>query len=740
MTTAKILVAEDESIVAKDIQDTLKRQGYDVPAIALSGEEAIEKAAEIQPDLVLMDIMLKGNVDGIAAAEQIRDRFNIPVVYLTAYADKEIVERARITEPFGYIIKPFEARELRTNIEIALYKHKAEETLWESEARLRGLFKTMAEGIILIALDGQIIQANPAAEHILGLQDSEIEARNYIAPEWEILRPDGTPMPPDEMAGPRAMKEMRLVKDVVMGVKRPDGTISWINVSAAPLMDEAGRFMGVVGTFADITERKRAEQLLRKERDKAQKYLDIAAVMMVAIDAEQRVGLINKKGCEILGYQEEEILAKNWFDNFLPEGVRGEERAVFEKLVAGEANPPEYFENPILTKNGDERLVAWHNTILRDEKGNVIATLSSGEDITERRQAEEALRESEECFRSIFENSLVGVYRTTPDGRILMANPALIKMLGYSSFDELAERNLEDGKYFAPQYQRSEFIERIEKQGRAVGLESSWRKRDGSTLFIIEDTRVARDKQGNTLYYEGTVEDITERKKAEEKLLEDWEKLKSLASQLTLAEERERRRIATDLHDRISQSLVISKIKLDGLRHSVSPEDPVKVMEEVCGSLGQAMTFDLSSPILHELGFEAAVEVLLAEQIEQKHGIATEFENDGKAKPLDDDIQAILFRNVRELIFNIVKHANANKVKVSVRKIGSQISVSVEDDGVGFDSAKVASISVREGGFGLFSIRERLEQLGGNLEIKSEPGHGCKVVMTAPLKQSENKE
>jgi len=152
------------------------------------------------------------------------------------------------------------------------------------------------------------------------------------------------------------------------------------------------------------------------------------------------------------------------------------------------------------------------------------------------------------------------------------------------------------------------------------------------------------------------------------------------------------------------------------------------------------LTFDLSSPILHELGFEAAVEVLLAEQIEQKHGIATEFENDGKAKPLDDDIQAILFRNVRELIFNIVKHANANKVKVSVRKIGSQISVSVEDDGVGFDSAKVASISVREGGFGLFSIRERLEQLGGNLEIKSEPGHGCKVVMTAPLKQSENKE
>jgi PAS domain S-box-containing protein len=132
---------------------------------------------------------------------------------------------------------------------------RAEETLRESEGRLRSLFETMTEGVISIAPDGQIVQANPAAEDILGLERPEIEARNYVAPEWKILRPDGTPMPPEEMAGPRAMKEKRSVKDIVMGFEHPDGSIVWLNVSASPIMDETDELEGVVGTFADILRR-----------------------------------------------------------------------------------------------------------------------------------------------------------------------------------------------------------------------------------------------------------------------------------------------------------------------------------------------------------------------------------------------------------------------------------------------------------------------------------------------------
>jgi signal transduction histidine kinase len=147
------------------------------------------------------------------------------------------------------------------------------------------------------------------------------------------------------------------------------------------------------------------------------------------------------------------------------------------------------------------------------------------------------------------------------------------------------------------------------------------------------------------------------------------------------------------------------------------------------------LTFDLSFPILYELGFEAAVAAWLVDQIQEKHGITTEFEEDKQPKPLDDDVRVLLFRDVRELLINVVKHANAKKVKVSIRKVGSEMYVSVEDDGRGFDTKKVAATAAKKGGFGLFSIRERLEQLGGHLEIESAPGCGTKATLIAPLKQ-----
>ena len=142
-------------------------------------------------------------------------------------------------------------------------RKQAEEALRESEQRLRNLFETMTEGVVMIAPDGQIVQANSAAERILKLKHSEIERRNYVGPEWKILRTDGTSMPPEEMAGPRAMKERRPMTDVEMGITHTDGSISWINTNAAPHIDGTGELTGVVGTFADITERKQAEEALR---------------------------------------------------------------------------------------------------------------------------------------------------------------------------------------------------------------------------------------------------------------------------------------------------------------------------------------------------------------------------------------------------------------------------------------------------------------------------------------------
>jgi PAS domain S-box-containing protein len=135
-------------------------------------------------------------------------------------------------------------------------------------------------------------------------------------------------------------------------------------------------------------ERMRAREELRKGRDRAQKYLDVAGVIMVAIGADQNIALMNKKGCEVLGYKEEELIGRNWFDTVIPKGIRDKVKDVFDQLIAGEIEPVGYFENSVLTKSGEELLIAWHNTPLKDEEGNIMGTLSSGEDVTEQRQAE----------------------------------------------------------------------------------------------------------------------------------------------------------------------------------------------------------------------------------------------------------------------------------------------------------------------------------------------------------------
>ncbi|MCJ7729167.1 MAG: MEDS domain-containing protein [Sedimentisphaerales bacterium] len=236
-----------------------------------------------------------------------------------------------------------------------------------------------------------------------------------------------------------------------------------------------------------------------------------------------------------------------------------------------------------------------------------------------------------------------------------------------------------------------------------------------------------------------------ERKRAEKRAKEYQAQLKSLASELTLAEEHERHRLATKLHDQVSQSLALAKIKLDTLHSSVSSPPLAKTLEDVSASLEKAiqdtrsLTFDLSNPILYELGFEAAVAEWLSEQLRDKHGIATEFGDDGQSKPLDDDVRVLLFRNVRELLINVIKYANANRVRVSIRRTDDSIQVIVEDNGIGFDPTEVKSMAARRSEFGLLSIRERLEEMGGHLEIESKPGAGCKATMTAPLKGESRK-
>ena len=236
--------------------------------------------------------------------------------------------------------------------------------------------------------------------------------------------------------------------------------------------------------------------------------------------------------------------------------------------------------------------------------------------------------------------------------------------------------------------------------------------------------------------------DITPRKLAEKKLMTYQSKLRSMASELSLTEERERRHIAVELHDRIGQALAITKIRLGALKELASSPDLVKGLDEIRELIDQtihhtrSLTLELSPPILYELGFVAAVE-WLTEEIQEQHALLTQFEDDNHPKPLDGDVMVLLFKVVQELLFNVVKHAQARKAKVTLRRSNDKIENTVEDDGVGFDIEESKSRKGRKGGFGLFSICERLDHLGSHFEIKSRPGSGTRVTISAQLKDAK---
>lgn len=268
MSAAKILVVEDELIVATTIANKLSRIGYIVTAKVASGSQAIAKAIETKPDLILMDIFLKGEMDGIAAAEQIRQQLNIPVIYLTAYADHETIERAKLTKPLGYIIKPFNETELQVTIELALYQSQLERSLQQSQEQLETILQSMNDGVIATDRQGIVSFINPTAQELTGWCQLEAVGKK-ITDIFQIF---------DEFTGTGKENPVAQVVDTetVVALKNYKILISkqenkvHICYSTSPLKQRSGEVCGAVVVFWDISEHRQTQMLeaaLAKEQE-----------------------------------------------------------------------------------------------------------------------------------------------------------------------------------------------------------------------------------------------------------------------------------------------------------------------------------------------------------------------------------------------------------------------------------------------------------------------------------------
>jgi PAS domain S-box-containing protein len=380
----------------------------------------------------------------------------------------------------------------------------------QSEEKYRALFNNAPA--MLVTLDqatGNILDCNILFLKRTGFEQPAVVGKNIL----EQFHPDCKEKVRsvfDDVSISREVEDVELDLLTVLGGKIP------ILLNVSVVCDHLGNILFYQLVMQDITNIKKSEKEIQESEQRFRAVADSAIDSIITIDESGIIIGWNPAAEEMFGYSEREIISHS-LDFLIPERyLDGHKQGIVRIHSGGEKHViGKTVEMGGKRKDGSEfplelSLAEWQTGEGRFFTGIV-------RDITLRKQVAEALKESEERFRSLYENSSIGLYRTTPDGNIVLANPALVKMLGYSSFEELSTRNLEN-EGFEPSYTRKQFIDQIERKGEVHGLESVWTRLDGSTVSIRESARALRDSHGKTIFYDGSVEDVTDRKKAEEEL------------------------------------------------------------------------------------------------------------------------------------------------------------------------------------------------------------------------------
>jgi PAS domain S-box-containing protein len=385
-----ILVVEDEAVVAKDLQTRLKKLGYHVPLTVPTGEEAIARVRELRPSLVLMDIRLKGELDGIQTAARIQADQRTPIIYLTAYADEGTLDRAKVTEPFGYVLKPFNERELHTAIQVAIFKHGAEAALRKSERWLAATLRGMGDAVIAIDVEGKIAFMNPLAQLLTGWEHEEAAGRPLI----EVFRvhdaQTGRGLEAGLLLSLQEGRSANLAGNVVLTTRRGPGIT--IEDSVAPIRDDEGNVSGGVLVFRDVTQRKLAEEALRLSEQRFRLLVEgVKEYAIFLLDEAGNVESWNPGIGRITGYSADDVLGKPFAIFYSPEDVESGQPEFALKAAARDGSYQK--EGRRLRKDGSQFLSDVVLTALKDSAGRLTGFAELTRDITERRRAEEEMRQ-----------------------------------------------------------------------------------------------------------------------------------------------------------------------------------------------------------------------------------------------------------------------------------------------------------------------------------------------------------
>jgi PAS domain S-box-containing protein len=516
-----------------------------------------------------------------------------------------------------------------------------------------------------------------------------------------------------------------------------NGKLVPVDINIAVLYNREER-VGSVGILRDVSERKNIEREIQKGKDFLANIIENSMDGIAIVDQKGYIISVNNallKMC-LLGKERligEHISILTVEDNTIRKNILKKTAELFEKGYAS-------FESKHKTGEGHYIDVECNISLVKDDKGNNIAGIAIIRDITRSKKVAEALLESEERFRSVVNNVAIGISLISPNMEILSLNNQMQRWFPEA---DASKRPICYRTFNNPP-----------RKGPCSYCPTIKTLQDGQIHESITDTprgdkiihyRIIssplKDTEGRVTSAIEMVDDITERRQSEEKILEYQNQLKFLASQLITSEERTRQDFATFLHDQIGQSLCTLKIKLEMLQQSESLQENRTLSSEMLSTTARliettrSLTYELNPPILHELGLGAGLE-WLAEQIHKREGIIVQFEDDGQPRSLEREINILIFNAVRELLINVAKHAKADNVKISLQSDQVGVKVSVADNGIGFNAPETGLPASKSNSFGLFSIKERLNYVGGNLGIKTAPGKGTRITIRIPHKQS----
>jgi PAS domain S-box-containing protein len=521
-----------------------------------------------------------------------------------------------------------------------------------------------------------------------------------------------------------------------------------VRVNCFPLKDAGGRVVAASFVIQEVTPQWLAERSLRETLDR----LSIAEKAARACTFEWNLTtgqVVWSEGAEsVLGWPLHLRPGRiaDWECCVLPEDAS----RVLTEVRAGLADGRETMEVEYrtLTPSGEQRWLFSRIQAYRDEAGTPIRIAGINVDITQRKHMEAELRRREAEFRGLLDNSPDYVTRLDRQYRHTYINPAAAKAAGLAVEAFLGKSDWELGLPAHILEQEKLHCDQVFATGREVIYELNldpggtprWIEarlipefaEDGTVESILAVSReITRYKTAQRLL-EGA------RSELEVKVAERTTELRRLATELSMAGLRERRRIASELHDELQQLLASCRLRLDALREQTLPVPVVGSIDQICGILDRAiretraLTFRLANPVLNQFGLGPALKDL-CETTTAEYGVPFDFADDGEPKPLSDHCRDVVYRCVRELVINVVRHSGARRARISLLHVGAFARVVVSDDGKGFDVERAGLGFSRTGGFGLFHAREELQACGARIEFRSQPGFGTSVVVEVPL-------